>query len=176
MKSEATPGYSTETTVKPVEPEMLPELAESVPNPSPSGEKTPVCEMLPTARPLVIAQWQEFVMFCVLPSLKWPVAVYCTLLPNRFTMMLFAGVTVIDCSTALVTVKARVPVTPPKLARALKLPVVSPVATPVALTTPTAGPCDDHVTWLVMFWVTAWVLRRSRLPSVDRALRPPVSR
>jgi hypothetical protein len=61
-------------------------------------------------------------------------------------MIVLAGVTVIDWSTALVTVTPREPTTPPVVAKALKVPVVWPVARPVELTTPTAGVCVDQIT------------------------------
>jgi hypothetical protein len=140
-------------TRNPVEPVMLPDVALTVPAPMPSGEKLPVAEMLPSDRPAVIAQWQVSVRFCVLPSEYVPVAVNCTLLPSRLMMVGLAGVTAIDCSTALVTVMASDPVTPFSVARALKLPVATPVADPAALTTPTEGVAEDHPTWLVRFCV-----------------------
>ena len=43
------------------------------------------------------------------------------------------------------TVSMTEPLMVPVVATALKVPVVWPVATPVELTTPTAGVCEDQV-------------------------------
>ncbi len=138
--------------MNPVDPTIVPEVAVIVPVPIPIAEKLPVWEMLPTETPLVIAQWQVVVMFCVLPSLKCPVAVNCTG-PDKPMNVMLAGVTVIDCKTALLTVSDNVPLTPLSVALAVKDPVVRPVATPEELTTPTEDGCVDHETRLVRFCV-----------------------
>jgi len=106
--------------------------------------------MLPRAMP-ESAQWTVSVRFWVLPSEKVPVAV--NWMPLRLTVMTLLGETAIDTRTALVTVMPSVPLMPPEVATALKVPVVWPVATPVELTTPTEGVCEDQVTELVRFCV-----------------------
>jgi len=112
-----------------------------------------VAVMVPRPRPEEIAQWTVLVMFCVLPSEKVPVVVYWSAEPSRLTMMEFAGVTAMDCRTALRTVTGSVPVMPLVVARALRAPVVTQVARPMELTTPMAGDCDDQVVVAVRSWV-----------------------
>lgn len=69
----------------------------------------------PVARPAAVifatfgaelAQVAEFVRFCVLPSLKVPVAVNCTLVPLAIEEVV--ALTAIDCSVAAVTDSAKV--------------------------------------------------------------------
>ena len=68
----------------------------------------------PVARPVVLiftdawldeAQVAVFVRFCVLPSLKVPVAVNCTVVP--FAIEVFGALMVIDCNVAAVTVNTK---------------------------------------------------------------------
>lgn len=73
------------------------------------------------------------VRFCVLPSLKVPVAVNCKLVPLAIDV--FAELIVIDCRVAAVTVSANVfDVIPFCVAVMLLEPVAAPVAKPVVLT------------------------------------------
>lgn len=65
----------------------------------------------PMALMLTVAGLEEvqvavFERFCVLPSLKVPVAVNCTLVPLAIEE--FVALTVIDCSVAAVTDSAKV--------------------------------------------------------------------
>ena len=73
------------------------------------------------------------VRFCVLPSLKVPVAVNCKLVPLAIDV--FAELIVIDCRVAAVTVSANVfDVIPFCVAVMVLEPVAAPVAKPVVLT------------------------------------------
>lgn len=69
----------------------------------------------PVARPAAVifptvgaelAQVAVFVRFCVLPSLKVPVAVNCTLVPLAIEELM--ALTLIDCGVAAVTASAKV--------------------------------------------------------------------
>ena len=91
------------------------------------------------------------VRFCVLLSLKVPVAVNCCVVP--FAMDGFAGVTAIDCSTAAVTVSTVEPVTPLSVALMVLVPLLTPVARPPALMVATEVVAEAHVTWAVRFCV-----------------------
>ena len=88
------------------------------------------------------------VTFCVLPSVKTPVAENCTVVPSG--MEGIAGVIAIETRVAGFTVSAVVPETDPKVA----VPVVPPTATleasPCALTVATAEFVVVHVTEVVM--------------------------
>jgi len=64
----------------------------------------------------------------VVPSLKWPVAVNCTLAPAATSVA--AGATMMDVSVALLTCKVDVPTKPAKTAVIVACPGVKPVATP----------------------------------------------
>src|SRR5277367_4667594 len=88
-------------TVKTVEPLIAPDVALIVEVPTPA----------PVARPAVVIVAVAVVpddhvtldvRFCVVPSLKVPVAVNCCVAP--LVIEGFAGVTAIDCSVAAVTV------------------------------------------------------------------------
>ena len=68
---------------------------------------------------------------CVLPSLKWPVAVNCTVPPAP--TLGFAGVTVMVCSVGAVTVSRVLPLTEPEVAVMVELPGATAVASPVPL-------------------------------------------
>src|SRR5262249_49597519 len=89
-------------TVSVVDPEMPPEVAVIVDVPA----ETPVARPCEPAALLMVAtpvidelQVEVVVIFCVLPSLKCPVAVNCCVAP---TAMLTVGDTVMDCRTAFV--------------------------------------------------------------------------
>ena len=74
-------------------------------------------------------QVEVVVMFWVLPSLKWPVAVNCCIVPAG---MLTVGVTVIEVSVTLVpTVKVVDAWTVPRLALIELDPLAMAVASPV---------------------------------------------
>ena len=101
----------------------------------------------PVARPAALiltvagldeAQVAVFVKFCVLPSLKVPVAVNCTVVPLAIEE--FVAVMVIDCSVAAVTASAKLlDVIPFWVAVMLLEPMAAPVARPLALMLTAAG-------------------------------------
>jgi hypothetical protein len=73
-------------------------------------------------------QVTRFVRSCVVPSEKPPVAVNCCWMP--FGTLAGVGVTTISCSTALVTVKTVLPLTPPEVAVMVVVPAAIKVAKP----------------------------------------------
>jgi peptidoglycan-associated lipoprotein len=79
-----------------------------------------------------------------------PVAVNCCVSP--LPTVGFAGVTAIDCCTAAVTVSTVDPLTAPRLALMVLVPVLTGVASPVAPMA-TEGVADAHVTCAVRFGV-----------------------
>jgi hypothetical protein len=136
-------------TVRTVEPLIAPEVAVIVEFPTPA----------PVARPaaLIVAvvvvpedQVTLDVRFCVVPSLKVPVAVNCCVAPLAIDG--FAGVTAIDCSVA-VTVRVVEPLIAPDVALIVEVPTPAPVARPAALIVAVVVVPDDHVTVLVRFCV-----------------------
>lgn len=145
-------------TVRVVEPLMLPQLALIVVFPSPALVARPAVEM--TAA--VVAdepQTAEAVTFCVLPSLKLPVAVNCCMVPSA--MDGFVGVIAMETSAAEVTVSVADPVTEPYVAVIVALPVATLVARPrlparlLMVVTFTAD--EVHCAVLVMSWVVPFV-------------------
>ncbi len=100
----------------------------------------------------------EAVTFCVLLSLKVPVAVNCLFVPTG--MFELAGVTAIETRVALLEVRDAVPVTEPEVALMVVVPVPTAVARPEELTVEALGADDDHVTE-----VNNWVLPSSKLPT-----------
>ena len=82
-------------TVSPVEPLIAPEVAEMVALPVPAPVARPLLLIVATAL-FEEPQVTELVKFCVLPSLKVPVAVNCWVVP--LAIELFAGVTAIETS------------------------------------------------------------------------------
>jgi hypothetical protein len=91
------------------------------------------------------------VRFCVVPSLKVPVAVNCCVAPLAIDG--FAGVTAIDCSVAAVTVRTVEPLIPPDVALIVEVPTPAPVARPAALMVAVVVVPELHVTVLVRFCV-----------------------
>ena len=92
----------------------------------------------------------ELVRFCVLPSLKVPVAVNCSEVP--FAIEAFGPLTVIDCSVAAVTANAKIfDVIPPCAAVMLLEPTATPVNRPVPAIVAAAGFEEVQVTELVTF-------------------------
>ena len=96
------------------------------------------------------------VIVWVVPSEYVPVAINDSTLPKEITG--YAGVIVIDCKIALVTVRVMaVAVIPLKLALIFVVPVANVVAKPllpaVLLIVAVAGVSELHVTLLVIFWV-----------------------
>ena len=70
-----------------------------------------------------------------------------------FTIDGFAGVTPIDVSVAAVTVRTVEPLTLPKVALIVEVPVPTPLAKPPAVIVATLVVADAHVTLVVMFCV-----------------------
>ena len=87
------------------------------------------------------------VMFLVLLSVYVPVAVNCFFVPLE--MVGLTGVMLMDCSTALVTVKTDESERLPNVARMVDLPVPAPVAKPVLLIVATDVFDENHVTLIV---------------------------
>ena len=128
-------------------------------------EITPLCDAVtllepvptPDARPAVKVaaaafeelQVAELVMFWVLPSLKVPVAVNCSVVP--LAMEAFGPLIVIDCSVAVVIAKAKIfEVMPPCVAVMLLEPTAAAVSNPPGAMA-AAGEEDDQVTEPVKF-------------------------
>jgi hypothetical protein len=107
-----------------------------------------------TVAAAVLEEFQiaELVRFCVLLSLKVPVAVSCSVLAR--TIELLGAVIAIDCNVAAVIVNERVfDVTPPCAALMLVEPTPVPVATPVLLMVAAAVFEEVQVAELVRFLV-----------------------
>jgi hypothetical protein len=91
------------------------------------------------------------VRFCVVPSLKVPVAVNCCVPP--FGADGFAGVTAMDTTVAGVTVSVVLPLMLPELAWMVVEPVPIEVANPAVLMVATVRVDELHVALLVKFCV-----------------------
>lgn len=105
-----------------------------------------------TAAALEELQLAELVRFCVLPSLKVPVAVNCSEVP--LAIEAFDPLTVIDCSVAAVTAKAKIfDVIPPCVAVMLLEPTATPVNRPPVVMVAVAGVEDVQATEPVKFCV-----------------------
>ena len=115
----------------------------------------------PVARPAALmftvggldeAHVAELVRFCVLPSLKVPIAVNCTLVPLAIEELL--ALIVIDCSVAAVTANAKLlELIPFWVAVMLLEPTAAPMARPVALMLTVAELEEVQVAVLVRFCV-----------------------
>jgi len=137
-------------TVSVVLPEMEPEVARTVVDPLPTAVARPAVLIVATvtAEELHVA---VLVRFCVVPSLKVPVAVNCCVPP--FGTDGFAGVTAIDTRVAGVTVSVVLPLTPPELAWMVVEPVPAAVAKPAVLIVATVTEEELQVAVLVRFCV-----------------------
>ena len=137
-------------TVRVVLPLMLPELAWMVVVPVPTAVARPATLIVATvtAEELHVA---VLLRFCVVPSLKVPVAVNCCVPP--FGTEGFAGVTAIDTSVAAVTVSVVLPEMLPEVARMVVDPVPRAVAKPAVLIVATVPAEELHVEVLVRFCV-----------------------
>jgi hypothetical protein len=135
-------------TVSVVLPLMAPEVAETVDEPTLAPVARPPAVIVATE---VIAETHVTVpvKFCVLLSLKVPVAVNCCVRP--FATEGFAGVTAIDCNVATVTVSTVEPVIDPDFALIEDVPVATVVANPVTFIVATLIVADAHVAVLVKF-------------------------
>ena len=91
-----------------------------------------------------------FVRLCVLPSLKVPVAVNCTLVPLAIDVL--GELIVMACNVAAVTVSAKLfEVIPFWVAMMLLEPIAVPLAKPAVLTFTVTGLEEVHVAVLVRF-------------------------
>jgi hypothetical protein len=115
---------------------------------------------VPVARPPAVivaaadvaeAHVTEAVKFCVLLSLKVPVAVNCCVCP--LTMDGVAGVTAIEIRLAAVTVSTAEPETEPEVALITLVPCPVPVARPTAVIVAAAGVAEAQITEAVKFCV-----------------------
>src|SRR6202030_3411595 len=137
-------------TVSVVLPVMPLEAAWMVVVPVPPAVPKPAALIVATvtAEELHVA---VLVRFCVVPSLKVPVAVNCRVPP--FGTDGFAGVTAMDTSVAAVTVSVVLPVMPLEAAWMVVVPVPPAVPKPAALIVATVTAEELHVAVLVRFCV-----------------------
>jgi hypothetical protein len=137
-------------TVRVVAPATAPEVALIVEVPTAMAVAKPLAAMVAVAG---VAELHVTlpVRFCVLLSLKVPVAVNCCVRP--FAMDGFPGVTAMDCSVAAVTVRVVDPVIDPDFALMEEVPAATAVASPAALMVATVVVADAQVTLLVKFCV-----------------------
>jgi hypothetical protein len=137
-------------TVRVVEPVIDPDLALMEEVPVATADAKPEALIVAT---VVVAEAQVtlLVRFCVLLSLKVPVAVNCCVRPLAIEAL--AGVTAIDCSVAAVTVSTVEPEIAPDVALMVDVPAEAPVAKPPAVIVATAGVAELHVTLPVRFCV-----------------------
>lgn len=132
-----------EVTVSFVEALALPDVALMVVLPGASAAANPAELMVAT----VVAeevQVTELVTFCMLPSVKVPVAVNCNSCPAAIEG--FAGATVNDTSAAGLTVTAVEPVMLPDVAMTFAEPTLSACANPELLTETVVAALELHVT------------------------------
>ena len=137
-------------TVSVVEPTTLPSVAVIVVAPVASVEARPVVEIV-AAAVFDDAQMTEPVRFCVVPSVKVPVAVNCWVSP--LARLELAGVTAMEATTAGVTVSVVVPLTLPSVAMMVEEPVVSVEARPLLEIVTTVVFDDVQLTDAVRFAV-----------------------
>jgi len=104
---------------------------------------------LPPSTPPALQVTPVLVKFCVLPSVKVPVAVNCSGIPT--TTELEAGVTAIDTRAGEITVSPDVPTIVPNVAEMVEEPAALLVAKPAPFTLATAGFEDSQVTREVRF-------------------------
>jgi hypothetical protein len=83
-------------------------------------------------------------MFCVVLSLYVPVAVNCCVYPVEIVGL--AGVTAMDVSVAVCTVRTVLPVIPLKVAEIVLVPAAAPVVRPEAVMVATPVLEEVHVT------------------------------
>ena len=137
-------------TVNPVEPLMLPRVAEIVTGPGDTAEARPV--LLIVAHVVSEeAQVTELVKFSVVPSDNVPVAVNCSVSPTG--KLVLAGVTAIDLSAAAATVRLVEPLMLPRVAEIVTGPADTAVARPALLIVAHVVSEEAQVTWLVKFSV-----------------------
>jgi hypothetical protein len=135
-------------TERVVVPEMLPDVAVIVVVPTPTEVASPLVPVtLLIVATFVFEEFQETddVIFCVELSVNVPVAVNCCVVPRA--MLGFAGVTVIDVSTAGVTVRVAKLETPEKVELMVAVPSETAVANPFepAISPMVATPAFEEV-------------------------------
>jgi hypothetical protein len=137
-------------TVKTVDPTIAPEVALIVLVPTPAPVARPPVVMVAV---VVVAEAHvtDAVRFCVLLSLKVPVAVNCCVRP--LVTVGFAGVTAIDCRVAAVTVRTVDPTIAPEVALIVLVPTPAPVARPPVVMVAVVVVAEAHVTDAVRFCV-----------------------
>ena len=148
-----------ELTVRFVEPTVFPEVAVIVVVPACSALASPAALMVAVVA-LEEAHVAVVVRFCSVPSLKVPVATNCCVSPAA--MVVFAGVSAIDCRVAAVTVRFVEPTTFPEVARIVVVPAPTPVRSPELLIVATEVISEAH---------TALPVRSS----IDPSLKIPVA-
>jgi hypothetical protein len=137
-------------TVRPVDPEIEPSVAEMVTGPGETAVANPV--LLIVAHVVSEeAQVTPLVKISVEPSENVPVAVNCSVSPMG--RLVLTGVTAIDLSTAAVTVKPVDPEIEPSVAEMVTGPGETAVANPAVLIVAHVVSEDAQVTWFVKFSV-----------------------
>ncbi len=137
-------------TVRPVEPEIVPRVADIVTGPGETAVANPVLQIVAQVVSEE-AQVTWLVKFSVDPSDKVPVAVNCSVSPAG--RLVLAGVTAIDSRTAAVTVKLVEPVMVPSVAEIVTGPGDTAVANPVLLIVAQVVSEEAQVTSVVKFSV-----------------------
>lgn len=125
-------------TVRVVEAEIEPEVAEMLEFPVAAlvaSPTLPLALLMVAMDPFDEFHWSEPVMFCVLPSVKVPVAANCSVVPSG--MLGIAGVMEIETNAAGVTVKVDVPAMLAAVAVIVVWPVDALAANPLVLTVAT---------------------------------------
>jgi hypothetical protein len=132
-------------TVRVVDPLTAPDVAVMFTVPAASAVATPESVML--ARPPLEELQDTATRFCVLPSLKVPVAVYCWLTPMGSNDE--SGNTSIATNVAGVTVSVADPLTDPELAEMVTVPAATAVAKPESETVAIPFAAKSQVTEFV---------------------------
>ncbi len=131
---------ATMLTVRVVEAAMEPDVAEMLELPVATlvaKPWLPATLLMVATEPSAESHWTEPVMFCVLPSVKVPVAANCSVVPRAMDGI--AGVMAIETNAAGVTVKVDEPPTLAAAAVIMVWPVDTLVASPLALVMATDG-------------------------------------
>jgi hypothetical protein len=137
-------------TVNRVVPLTAPKVALIVLVPVPTPVANPP-ELIVAVPVVPEAQVTVAVRFWVLLSLKVPVATNCWVAPLAIDG--FVGVTAIEFSVAAVTVNTVLPLTAPRVALIVLVPVPTPVAKPPELIVAVPVVPEAQVTVPVTFWV-----------------------
>jgi hypothetical protein len=135
--------------VRDAEPLIAPDAAVIVALPSPTPLARPEPFMLATVATEEL-QLTEPVRFCVLPSVKVPVAVNCCVVSSA--MVALGGPTAMETKTGGVTVKLDDPEIVPNIAVIVVPPCATDEASPALLMLATPAADELHVTDEVRFW------------------------